>query len=162
MFSVSLLIDYFMQEINFESTLTYLMARLMTAYRNALEQSMIKIDLHGGQVFVLIELWSGDGIRQVDIARRLGLSAPTVNKMVKGLAEINLIEVTRLEDDGRASRIFLTDKGIAMRKAVSAQWLELEAEYLSGLNETERHILPLLLKKLKLAYLRTTDADDED
>jgi DNA-binding MarR family transcriptional regulator len=151
-----------MQEINFESTLTYLMARLMTAYRNALEQSMIKIDLHGGQVFVLIELWSGDGIRQVDIARRLSLSAPTVNKIVKGLAEINLVEVTRLSDDGRASRIFLTDKGMAMRKAVSEQWLELEAEYLSGLNETERHILPVLLKKLKLAYLRTTDADDED
>src|SRR2546423_8432854 len=144
-------------EVRFEDTVTYRLARVTTAYRNALERHLAPVGLHGGQVFVLIELWSQDGIRQVDIADRLNLSAPTINKILKGLAEINLIDREREQGDARSTRVFLTDKGKKIRAEVAEQWLELESEYLSGLTDTERLILPDLLGKLQAAYTGRRD-----
>lgn len=148
--------------INFEDTATYKLARVTTAYRNALERHLGVIGLHGGQVFVLFELWRQDGLRQVDIAARLNLSAPTINKILKGLAEMNLVTSAREQDDARSTRVFLTDKGREIKTDVAAQWLELESEYLSGLTDTERLILPDLLGKLKIAYTGSGVAEDDE
>lgn len=148
--------------INFEDTATYKLARVATAYRNALERHLGVIGLHGGQVFVLFELWKQDGLRQIDIATRLNLSAPTINKILKGLTEINLVTRSREQDDARSTRVFLTDKGRAIRTDVAAQWLELESEYLSGLTDTERLILPDLLGKLKIAYTGSGDPEEDE
>jgi DNA-binding MarR family transcriptional regulator len=148
--------------INFEDTATYKLARVTTAYRNALERHLGVIGLHGGQVFVLFELWKQDGLRQIDIATRLNLSAPTINKILRGLTEINLVTRSREQDDARSTRVFLTDQGRNIKKDVAAQWLELESEYLSGLTDTERLILPDLLGKLKIAYTGSGESEDED
>jgi DNA-binding MarR family transcriptional regulator len=147
-------------ELKFEETVTYRLARVTTAYRNALERHLAGAGLHGGQVFVLIELWGQDGLRQVDIAARLNLSAPTVNKILKGLSEINLIKTSRERADARSIRTFLTEKGQKIRSDVAAAWLELESEYLSGLTDTERLILPELLAKLQSAYTGQTNEDE--
>jgi DNA-binding MarR family transcriptional regulator len=148
--------------INFEETATYKLARVTTAYRNALERHLGVIGLHGGQVFVLFELWKQDGLRQVDRATRLNLSAPTINKILKGLSEINLVTRSREQDDARSTRVFLTDQGRSIKKDVAAQWIELESEYLSGLTDTERLILPDLLGKLKIAYTGSGDSEVEE
>jgi DNA-binding MarR family transcriptional regulator len=148
-------------QIKFEDTVSFRLARVTIAFRNALERHMGQIGLHGGQVFVLTELWSQDGLRQVDIADRLNLSAPTVNKMVKGLIEINLVTRSRLEDDARSTRIFLTPRGRQIRQDIEDQWLELEESCLTGLTETERLVLFDLLGKLRSTYTGRP-ADDEE
>lgn len=149
------------EQIKFEETVSYLLAKVTTAFRNSLERHMGEIGLHGGQVFVLLELWKQDELRQVDIAERLNLSAPTVNKMIKGLIEINLVTRERLDDDARSTRIYLTRNGLAMRHDVEAQWLELEENCLSGLTETERLVLADLLGKLRTTYTGRDPEGDE-
>lgn len=148
-------------KIEFEATVSYLLARVTTAFRNQLERRMGEIGLHGGQVFVLFELWKQDGLRQVDIAKRLSLSAPTVNKTLKGLAEVNLITNSRIDNDARSTRIFLTERGKTIRNEIEAQWLELEENCLAGLTETERLVLFELLGKLRTMYTGTGDPDEE-
>lgn len=148
--------------INFEDTVSYLLAKVTTAFRNSIERHMGEIGLHGGQVFVLLELWKEDGLRQIDIANRLALSPPTVNKMLKGLLEINLVTRERLDDDARSTRIFLTQLGAETRADVESQWLELEENCLSGLTETERLVLFELLGKLRTTYTGRGAADDEN
>ncbi len=150
-----------MSEIKFEETVSFLLARVTTAFRNQLERRMGEIGLHGGQVFVLLELWKQDGLRQVDLAKRLSLSAPTVNKTLKGLAEVNLITNSRIDNDARSTRIFLTDRGRSIRGEIEAQWLELEESCLSGLTETERLVLFDLLGKLRTTYTGIGDGDEE-
>ncbi len=147
--------------IKFEETVSYLLAKVTTAFRNSLERHMGAIGLHGGQIFVLLELWKQDGLRQIDIAGRLNLSAPTVNKMLKGLIEINLVTRVRIDDDARSTRIFLTERGRDMREEIEAQWLELEENCLSGLTETERLVLLELLGKLRTTYTGVSDADED-
>lgn len=144
-----------------DETVSYLLAKVTTAFRNSLERHMGEIGLHGGQVFVLFELWKKDGLRQIDLAKQLDLSPPTVNKMLKGLIDVNLVTRSRLDDDARSTRIFLTDQGVAMREEVETQWHELEETCLTGLTEAERLILFELLNKLRNTYTGRGDADDE-
>ena len=149
------------ERIKFEETVSFLLARVTTAFRSSLERQMGQIGLHGGQIFVLLELWKQDGLRQIDIAGRLHLSAPTVNKMLKGLIEINLVTRSRIDDDARSTRIVLTERGREIREHIEAQWLELEENCLSGLTETERLVLFDLLGKLRSTYTGTPGPDDE-
>ena len=148
--------------IKFEETVSFRLAKVTTAFRNSLERHMGRIGLHGGQIFVLLELWKQDGLRQIDIASRLSLSAPTVNKMLKGLIEINVVTRSRIDDDARSTRIFLTETGRDMRGEIEAQWLELEENCLSGLTETERLVLFELLGKLRTTYTGIGEETDED
>jgi MarR family transcriptional regulator, organic hydroperoxide resistance regulator len=151
-----------MATIKFEDTVSFRLAKVTTAFRNSLERHMSSIGLHGGQIFLLLELWKEDGLRQIDLAKRLSLAAPTVNKMLKGLIEINLITRSREDADGRSTRIFLTDLGYRMRNDVEAQWLELEQNSLSAVTETERLVLFELLGKLRMAYTGTVEGEDEE
>ena len=146
--------------IKFESTVSFLLAKVSTAFRNSLERRMGEIGLHGGQIFVLFELWKKDGQRQVDLAKQLDIAAPTINKMIKGLIDINLVERARYDDDGRSTRIFLTQRGRSMRPQIEAKWLELEENCLSCLNETERMILFNILNKLRSNYTGRPDPED--
>lgn len=148
--------------IIFEDTVSFMLAKVTTAFRNALERHMGEIGLHGGQVFVLLELWKQDGLRQIDLATRLNLSPPTVNKMLKGLIEINLVTRSRSDGDARSTRVFLTKKGISIRGDIETQWHELEESCLSGLTETERLVLFELLGKLRNTYTGREDASDDE
>lgn len=148
------------KQIIFDETVSYLLAKVATAYRTALERHMGAIDLHGGQTFVLIELWNEDGLRQIDIARRLSVSAPTINKMLKGLVEINLVENRQISGDARATRIFLTKRGRDIRTDVERRWIDLEAECLTGLTETERLVLLDVLRKLRITYTGRSDSEE--
>src|SRR5688572_1346742 len=153
--------------IKFEDTVSYRLGRVTTAFRTSLEKCMGQIELrdgylHGGQVFLLFELWNQDGIRQRDLAERLALAAPTVNKMVNALVKQGLVTCSRLEDDARSTRIFLTKRGVEIRNAIERQWVDLEESCLSGLTETERLILHDLLGKLKSTYTGREDEADED
>ncbi len=150
------------EPIRFEETVSYMLARVGTAFRSALDRQMGLIGLHGGVVFVLLELWKADGLRQVDIASRLSVAAPTVNKMVKGLVAMGLVTSSRLDDDARSTRIFLTPDGRNIRTQVEAQWIELEQSCLAGMSEAERLVMFELLSKLRTQYTGQEDEDEAE
>jgi DNA-binding MarR family transcriptional regulator len=134
--------------MKFRESISYLLARINTAHKTALERSMSEIGLHSGQVFVLLELWRNNGLRQVDLADRLKIAPPTVNKTLKGMIESGLVTRTRVEDDARSTRIFLTDRGAAIENEVRGQWEKLEEQLLARLTDTEMLVLFQLLEKL--------------
>jgi DNA-binding MarR family transcriptional regulator len=142
-----------------QDTVSFALSRVGTAYRNSLERKMDEVGLHGGQVFILIELWKQDGQRQVDLASKIGVTTPTINKMVLGLIQSGLVERKRLENDARSTRIFLTAQGSDVQTTVETQWHELEENTVAGLTEAERLILFELLVKMKNLY--SASGDDE-
>jgi DNA-binding MarR family transcriptional regulator len=142
-----------------EQTVSFVLSRVSTAFRNSLERRMGEIGLHSGQVFILMELWKKDGLRQVDLAARVGVTTPTINKMVLGLIASDLVDRTRLENDSRSTRIFLTPSGHQLREAVESQWHELEENTVAGLTEAERLIMYELLAKMKNLYSGTAEED---
>src|SRR5687768_2619925 len=134
--------------MRFEETVAYLLAKATITHKNVLQKFTNSVGLHSGQVFVMMELWKTDGQRQIDLAARLSLSAPTVNKILGGLLENDFVTRARYEDDARSTRIFLTQKGLDVREALEPAWEELEEQTLSGLTDTEALMLKQLLQKL--------------
>jgi MarR family transcriptional regulator, organic hydroperoxide resistance regulator len=134
--------------MQFDDTVAYLLAKAAISHKNAVEKAANSVGLHGGQVFVMMELWKSDGQRQIDLAARLNLSAPTVNKILGGLLENDFVTRARYEDDARSTRIFLTDKGRKVREALEEAWEAFEEQTLAGLTDTEALMLKQLLQKL--------------
>jgi MarR family transcriptional regulator, organic hydroperoxide resistance regulator len=142
-----------------EGTVSFMLSRVTTAFRNSLERNMSAVGLHSGQVFILFELWKHDGQRQVDLAARLSVSTPTINKMLLGLIDAGLVDRVKLENDNRATRIFLTEAGASLKEPVETQWHELEENTVAGLTEAERLIIFELLTKLKNLYSGQPEED---
>ncbi len=136
--------------MNIEESVTYLMTQISIAYRNNLQKAMNDIGLHGGQVFVLIALWKNDGQPQIDLAKELVLTPPTINKMIGSLERNGFVENRKCSEDGRMMRVFLTVKGTQSKIAVEEQWAKLESESFSNLTETEKLILRQIFEKLKI------------
>jgi len=130
-----------------KNTINYLFNQVFNAYRINLERSLNSIGLHSGQVFILISLWSENGQRQNDIAKSLNLSPPTVNKMIKSLVDSGFLKSQKDETDGRATQVWLTEKGIEVRSKVEEIWQDLENDVYSNLTETEKIVLYQLLEK---------------
>ena len=135
--------------INFENTITYLLTPISNAYWANLEKAMNEINLHSGQVFVLVALWKQDGQSQIELSKNMNVAPPTVNKMVKSLIESGFIRSQRDTKDTRIVRIFLTKKGNDCKNLIEEQWLKLEVQILSNFTETEKLILFDLFGKLK-------------
>jgi len=149
------------KEIVWDEMLALEMARTATAFRTLLERQMLKTGTHGGQMFVLLELWKKDGLRQVDLAERLGVSAPTINKMIGGMVKEKLVVNEKLEDDARSTRIFLTHKANALRDPIDEQWKDLEATCRSAVSDAERGLLIDMLTRVR-AKLTGIEIVEED
>ena len=134
--------------MNFEDTISFLLGKVTVAHRNLLQKAVNEVGLHSGQVFVLFELWKTDGQRQIDLAANLGLSPPTVNKILGGLLGNDFVTRAKYEDDARSTRIFLTHKGLDVRQSLEEEWAKLEAQTIAGLTDTETLMLRQLLVKL--------------
>lgn len=129
-------------------TVSYLLSRLTIAHRNLLERTVAEIGLHSGQASILIELWQKDGQRQVDLAEKLNLAPPTVNKIIAGMLSAGLVTRRKTEGDARSTRIFLTKTGREFESKLTEKWAEIEEQTLMGLTKTEGLILRQLLAKL--------------
>lgn len=134
--------------MSIENTVSYLLAKAGTAHRNLIEKRAQEIGLHGGQIFVLVELWKKDGLRQIDLASRLNLSAATVNRTIGGLIGNDFVTRQNFENDARSTRICLTKKGFDIRHQVEALWKAIDLEATGGLTDAEVTMLGQILPRL--------------
>lgn len=134
--------------MKFNESISYLLSKVSVVHRRLLEKNTREIGLHAGQVFVLMELWKKDGQRQIDLAVKLGLSAPTVNKTLGGLLEGDFVTRAKYENDARSTRIYLTQKGLDIQTDLERQWELLEEQTIVALTDTEVLVLKQLLARM--------------
>jgi MarR family transcriptional regulator, organic hydroperoxide resistance regulator len=123
--------------------------QLMRPHRYRIDAALGELGLHVGQEAVLFMLWEQDGVTQTEIAQRLDVSAPTVTKMLRGMAISGVVRREADPEDARVSRVYLTDRGQALREPVCAIWHEVEAEMTRGISEAEQLLLRRLLAQMR-------------
>lgn len=128
--------------------MVFSLTTVANSFKDLLDKHLKEIGLHGGQAFVLFSLWAENGQSQIALAQKLGLSAPTINKMVKSLGKNGFVDCQKCEKDGRLIRVYLTGKGSQCRQSVEEQWAKMEAAYFAGLTDTEKLIFRQILEKL--------------
>ena len=128
--------------------ITTLLTELSIAHRAKMEKAVCDIGLHSGQVQILLVLWESDGLSQANLAAKLQVAAPTINKMVKRLALTGFVTNKCCPVDGRLKRVHLTKRGYKIRLDVEKQLKNLEQTILDGFSETEAILAPILLKRI--------------
>lgn len=127
---------------------SHLLVRAAKAHRGLVAQGLSDLGLHVGQELVLAQLWREDGLRHSQLAERLGVERPTVTKVVRGMDRGEL--VTREPDaaDGRASCVWLTERGRTLRDPVEQVWWAAERATLQGLDPGEGDLLKGALSRM--------------
>lgn len=148
--------------IDFEKTLTYMLTPISNSYWSMLEKSMIEINLHSGQVFILISLFKEDGQSQIELSKNLNLAPPTVNKMIKSLVDSNFVMTKNDSEDGRVLRTFLTRKSFDSKSLIEKQWVKIETQIFLNFTETEKLILFQLFDKLGKNLIDETASEQYD
>lgn len=145
--------------MDFQHTINYKIADLSAVHRTELEKALAETGVHSGRVFILFELWKDDGLSQIELSKRLRLSAPTVNKMVRGLADSSFVKFSRSESDARIVNVFLTEKGAGIKPRIENVWQNFEQQLTANLTETERLILLQLLDKILVFFYNDPKID---
>lgn len=92
---------------------------------------------------------AGDGgLRQKDIAERLGLNAPAITEQIDRLEAEHYLERCANPNDKRSTLVKLTEKGRARAYEVTDERRERAAEFCAVLTEEEKDTLISLLDKL--------------
>jgi DNA-binding MarR family transcriptional regulator len=122
---------------DFRASLGYELVLLMRTHRNVVAARLSELGLHVGQEMLLARLWSSDGRSQVELARELGVEAPTVAKAVARLERAGLLTRRPDDVDRRVTRVWLSDAGRELQRPVNELWREVEDHMLAGLDDEE-------------------------
>jgi MarR family transcriptional regulator, organic hydroperoxide resistance regulator len=128
-----------------EETISYLLAQVCKAHRAAANEVLAEEGLHVGQELVLHRLWHECGMTQSDLAKHLCVEAPTVTRMLQRMERAKLIERCVDTEDGRVSRVHVTEKGRALKGTIEQAWQTLEAKVLADFTVEERLLLRRML-----------------
>jgi len=138
-----------------EESLGYLIHRAARAFANRLGSELRPFDVGTGQWAVLMHLWSNDGMTQAQLARRVAIEQPTMVGTIDRLERDGLVTRAPDPNDGRASRIRLTQRGWALRDALVPLADGVNRAGAAALTEHEVATLRRLLAKLVAAEAGT-------
>jgi len=110
--------------------------------------SGVRPGLENSGVALLATLEAEDGLRPSDIAATLELDQSTVSRQLRQLADLGMISRRSDDDDGRASRIGLTEEGRAGLAAVRAARVAMLKEVFSSWEVQDQQTLLTLLDRL--------------
>jgi DNA-binding MarR family transcriptional regulator len=120
-----------------------------TAFAQAVSGNVRSVGLTLNMWFILRSLWEHDGLTQVDLAAKLGVTPAAIVGLINGLQEQGLVARKRSETDGRAFRVFLTTTGRRVRTKATRQALQVDAKALRGFTVAEVEDLLVLMSRLR-------------
>lgn len=97
---------------------------------------------------ILIPLFEEDGLRMGELGRRARLAKQTMTTMVRLLERDGLVRRERDPDDGRASRIFLTERSHEFQPVAERVLAELHAVVTNSLGPRRARQLEIDLKEI--------------
>ena len=126
-----------------------LLDKISAQMRRDYSEMLRERDLHVGQDNLLCKLWRENGITQMQLTEYLNCEPPTVTNMVKTLEKKGFVYRKKDSLDGRVSRVYLTEKGLAVREPVSQIWRKQQDKLLNGIAEEDRALLHKYLQQME-------------
>jgi len=123
--------------------------RTQHAVRTRLDADLAATGLTTPQYTVLAALEREGELSASDLARDFGMSAQTVNVLVKGLESCGLLRRNRHPDHGRILLVSLTTAGRRALDSGRALAVDIQDRLLSGLSASDRRLLMRQLKAIE-------------
>ena len=137
-----------------EERLSQRLLRVARMQRTAQGAALAELGLHPGQDLCLSALLPRaghpDGMAPGELARVLGVRAPTVTKTLNRLTAQGLVMRRPSRLDGRMMLVVLTDEGLARAERLKSLWKREDKRMLSGLEAKDRKRLAKLLDAIEV------------
>ncbi len=98
---------------------------------------------------ILFCLSREEGITQLELSHRAGLKPPTVSVVLKHLEEEGYVVRVADDDDKRAARVYLSDKGHALERENSERFEAVDNEMMAGFSSEETALLRSMLLRIR-------------
>lgn len=131
-----------------------LFAAKMRENENEMTQESVRL--------IIICLAHGDGITQLDLVKKTHLSPPTVSITVKKLEKLGYISRLTDQEDGRAVRVYLTDKGRELDNSALDAIRNINNILMQGITPEQAEILTRLLGHMRDNLLHHLKSEGED
>lgn len=118
-------------------------------HHNRIHKLLEETNLYPGQPPLLFVLNKEDGLSQRELAEKLKVRASTMAVMLKRMEKINLLERKQDTEDGRISRVYITELGKEKCEESKEMLNENEEQMFSNLTADEKIILRRLLTVVK-------------
>lgn len=132
-----------------ENCTQLLVNQVMHLYVQRSMQLFRGLDIHPGQAGMLWALKRHDGLSQKALAKKMGITPPSITVMIRKLEAENLIEKHQDKVDQRMTRIYITDKGREIASYMDTVLEQLEREAFANMSEEEIMLLRRLLLQMK-------------
>lgn len=108
-------------------------------------------------VLMLLHRYAGEQMTCAELAKRAGVTRPTMTGLLDGLQEVGLVQRHSHPDDRRSFTVSLTERGREFLDNMLPEHFRRVGGLMSQLNEEERKMLVTLLQKVEtgLGALRT-------
>jgi DNA-binding MarR family transcriptional regulator len=131
-----------------EDSLGYLVNRVARLMAHDLADELRPAGVGIGQWAVLLFLWARDGMSQAELSQIVAIEPPTMVRTIDRLVRDGFVSRRSDPQDARVSRIYLTDRGWALRDDLIPKAIAVNAATLSRLTAREGKELGRLLAKL--------------
>lgn len=145
------------QKFMIEDSLGYLVNRVARSMAHQLAEELRPAGVGIGQWPVLLFLWTRDGMSQVELARVAAIEPPTVVRTIDRMVRDMLVTRVPDPDDGRVTRIYLTERGRSLRDELVPKAAAVNARNLSRMTQSEGRTLRRLLDKLLIEQDRSSE-----
>ncbi len=129
-------------------SLGFILTKVNTKLKNELFQQLKEYDVTPEQWAVLNCLWEQEGITPKELADMTFKDKPNTNRILEKLQMKELIFRTPHPLDKRAYQLFLTDRGIALRKELVPKVQKLLARVTAGLEAEKVKELKNMLNQI--------------
>ncbi|MCO7247017.1 transcriptional regulator SlyA [Halomonas sp. Mc5H-6] len=132
------------------SSIGFRIARLPHLWRSILDRRLAPLGLTQTRWVTLYHLWRlGDGQPQCDLARAIGVEAPSLVRTLSQLEAQGLVERRACDSDRRSKRIHLTDAAMPLLEQIDSVAKEARKEMFEGLSEADLEQLGEWLERIE-------------
>ncbi|MBE0488024.1 MAG: transcriptional regulator SlyA [Halomonas sp.] len=126
------------------------LSRLPRLWRAIIDERLAPLGLTQTRWVTLYHLWRlGDGQPQCDLARAIGVEAPSLVRTLDQLSRQGLVERRPCDQDRRTKRVFLTPAATPLLQRIDAVVRAARGEMLAGLSEQDVATLAELLSRIE-------------
>ncbi|KJZ14110.1 MULTISPECIES: transcriptional regulator SlyA [Halomonas] len=126
------------------------LSRAPRIWRAVLDQRLAPLGLTQTRWVTLYHLWRmPDGQPQCDLARAIGVEAPSLVRTLDQLCEQGLVERCPCDQDRRTKRVHLTKQATPLLEKIDAIVQQAREEMLKGLDEQEQERLSDMLSRIE-------------
>ena len=131
-----------------EDSVGYLMGRIMTILKEAVDHELAPTDLTHAQWVPLLKIYIGEASTVAELARETQVDVGAMTRTLDRLETKGLVKRVRSSEDRRVVNVELTDEGRATARKIPAVLCRVQNAHLRGFSHDEWQLLKSMLQRI--------------